>query len=125
MKVDVSRCRLNGINGKLCSVVLIFLASMPLWNASGWAQATNGHRKVLQRVEPEYPAVLRSGFGHFEGTVRLAATVLENGAVSKVEIKGGSPMFAKYASQAVMQWKYAPGPAQTVEEVAIQFHSGR
>ena len=66
-------------------------------------------------VEPDYPYILRNG--HFEGQVRLEATVLPNGNVSKVEPKGGNPMLSQYAAQAVMHWKYAPGPAQTLEEV--------
>ncbi len=73
-------------------------------------------------VQPEYPDVLKNG--HFEGQVRLEATVLPTGAVSKVEVKGGNPMLSKYASQAVEKWKYVPGPNQTVEEVVFNF-SGR
>ena len=72
-------------------------------------------------VEPEYPSVLKNG--HFEGQVRLEATVLPSGAVSHVEPKGGNPMLSQYASQAVMKWKYAPGPAQTTEEVVFNFNS--
>ena len=71
--------------------------------------------------QPEYPAVLKSG--HFEGKVRLEATVLPNGSVTKVETKGGNPMLAQYAVEAVMKWKFAPGPAQTVEEVSFNFNN--
>jgi TonB family protein len=78
------------------------------------------HRKVLVMFEPEYPAILKNG--HFEGQVRLEATVLPTGTVSKVEGKGGNPMLSQYAAQAVMKWKYAPGPAQTVEEVVFVFN---
>ncbi len=34
-------------------------------------------------------------------------------------------MLAQYASQAVMNWKYAPGPAQTVEEVVFTFNANK
>jgi TonB family protein len=78
-------------------------------------------RKVVVSVAPEYPYVLRNG--HFEGQVRLEATVLPNGSVTKVEIKGGNPMLSQYASEAVMRWKYVPAPAQTVEEVVFNFNS--
>ena len=37
-------------------------------------------------VEPDYPYILKNG--HFEGQVRLEATVLPNGNVTKVEIEG-------------------------------------
>jgi TonB family protein len=83
--------------------------------------ATKTHRKVLQMFEPEYPTILKNG--HFEGQVRLEATVLPNGNVSRVEPKGGNPMLSQYASQAVMKWKYAPGPDKTVEEVVFVFNA--
>lgn len=76
-------------------------------------------RKVLVMTEPDYPYILRNG--HFEGQVRLEATVLPNGSVTKVECKGGNPMLAQYASQAVMHWKYAPGPDKTAEEIVFVF----
>lgn len=79
-------------------------------------------RKVLVTVQPQYPAVLREG--HFEGQVRLAATVLANGNVSKVETRGGNPMLSQFAEAAVRNWKYAPGAVQTVEEVVFNFNPG-
>ena len=91
--------------------------------ASAPAKAQNAeksHRKVIVRVEPEYPYILRNG--HFEGQVKLEATVLPNGNVSKVEPKGGNPMLSQYAAQAVLRWKYAPGPAQTLEEAVFVFN---
>src|SRR5712692_129836 len=64
------------------------------------AQSTaKTHRKVLTMFEPEYPTILKNG--HFEGQVRLEATVLASGNVSKVDPKGGNPMLLQYASQAV------------------------
>src|SRR5215471_18026156 len=95
----------------LVCLIAIFPADLLAQNAS----SAKPHRKVLVMVEPEYPAVLKNG--HFEGQVRLEATVLANGNVSHVEVKGGNPMLSQYASQAVMKWKYAPGSAQTIEEV--------
>ncbi len=80
-------------------------------------------RKVLTQVAPEYPYVLRNG--HFEGQVKLAATVLPNGSVTKVEPLGGNPMLSQYAQEAVMRWKFAPGSAQTVEEVVFTFNSNK
>jgi TonB family protein len=84
---------------------------------------SKSHRKILVMHQPDYPYVLTNG--HFEGEVRLEATVLPNGTVAKVDSKGGNPMLAKYAMEAVMKWKYAPGPAQTVEEVSFKFNSQR
>ena len=85
------------------------------------AGTSKPHRKVLVMVEPEYPTVLKNG--HFEGQVRLEATVLANGSVSHVEPKGGNPMLSQYACQAVMKWKYAPATAPTSEEVIFNFNA--
>jgi TonB family protein len=76
-------------------------------------------RKVLVSYQPQYPEILQKG--HFESTVRLAVSVQANGSVSKVETKGGNPMLARYAMEAVAKWKFAPGPAATVEEVSFHF----
>lgn len=78
-------------------------------------------RKVVERVEPDYPDFFRNG--HFEGRIVAAATVLPNGSVSKVDVKAGNPMFATYASKALMKWKFVPGPDKTVEEVIFNFRS--
>jgi TonB family protein len=85
--------------------------------------ASKSKRKVVVEVAPDYPYVLRNG--HFEGQVRLEATVLPNGTVTKVEPKGGNPMLSEYAQRAVMRWKYAPGPAQTVEDVVFTFNANK
>ncbi len=77
-------------------------------------------RKVVTTVKPEYPPTLRrAGIG---GTVRLHATVMPNGNVSKVEIIGGNPILAESAAKAVMQWKYVPADWKTNAEVEFVFH---
>jgi TonB family protein len=106
------------IAGKLALAVIVLLGIVSVHSAA--QTADKPHRKVVVRVEPDYPFVLRNG--HFEGQVRLEVTVLPNGSVAKVEPKGGNPMLSQYAQQAVMHWKYAPGPAQTVEEAVFVFN---
>ncbi len=81
------------------------------------------HRKIMVSVQPQYPSILQRG--RFEGQVRLEATVQPNGSVSRVEVKGGNPMLCQYASEAVMRWRYVPGPSQTVEDVVFNFDSTR
>ena len=111
--------------GKLTLLVTLALLSlMPGFAPRLQAQdAPKAHRKVIVKVDPEYPPVLRTG--HFEGQVRLEAVVLPNGNVSRVDIKGGNPMLAEYGVQAVMRWKYSPAAAQTVEEVQFHFSSNQ
>jgi TonB family protein len=77
------------------------------------------HRKIVTRVNPEYPDTLR--LAQIGGLVRLNVTVTAGGTVTQAEVRGGNPILAEKAQQAVMKWKFAPGPAQTVEEVRISF----
>ena len=102
------------------ALTALLLLALPVQPGDVLAQAPGKNaRKVLVRVEPEYPDFFRSG--HFEARVIAEATVLPNGSVSSVEIKGGNPMFAKFATNALMKWKYAPGSAQTAEQVIFHF----
>jgi TonB family protein len=77
------------------------------------------HRKVLVRVAPEYPEMLRAA--QIGGQVRLSATVGPNGNVTQTEVRGGNPILAERAQKAVMKWKYAPAASQTIEEVTLSF----
>jgi len=77
------------------------------------------NRRIIDRVRPAYPQVLK--VNHIGGVVRLNATVLANGKVTKVQILGGNPILADSAAQAVMQWRFAPGTSQTEEEVIVDF----
>ena len=78
-------------------------------------------RKVVTYVKPEYPSMLKSM--HIEGMVRLTAVVLPNGNVAAIQVRGGNPILVENAIRAVKTWKYAPGPAQTEEEVVLDFGS--
>jgi TonB family protein len=107
---------------KLLILAALALLTVPLQPQSALAEGpvkTKTGRKVVLRVDPDYPYFLKNG--HFEGRVIAEATVLPNGSVSSVEVKGGNPMFAEYATKALMKWKYAPAPAQTIEEVTFNF----
>jgi len=101
------------------ALFLMFSLSAPAIAQS----SAKSHRKKVLMVEPQYPAVLKNG--HFQGQVRIEATVLANGNVSKVEVKGGNPMLSEFASQAVLKWKYAPGPAETIEEITFNFNANQ
>jgi outer membrane biosynthesis protein TonB len=107
---------------KLFSVLAFALILLTFHSTPALAQGTaKERRKVVVRVEPEYPEFFRKG--HFQGRVVAEARVLANGDVSNVEIKGGNPMFANFAAKALKKWKYAPGATQTVEEVIFNFNS--
>lgn len=76
-------------------------------------------RKLLTRVEPEYPEALQKR--SIGGTVRLRVTIAPNGSVENAELLGGNPVLGDAAIAAVTKWKYSTGPARTTAEVSIPF----
>lgn len=100
----------------LPAVIFLFLALAP---ASPAQKAAKSERKVLVSAKPDYSEILRHA--QIGGLVRLKATVAADGKVTSVTVVGGNPILAESASSAVMKWKYAPAPDQTVEEVSISF----
>lgn len=99
-----------------CGLTLCLLAGIvcaALTNAQ-----ESGERKILKKVEAQYPAVLkRRGIG---GTVRLKVLVHADGSVKDVEVLGGNPALADAADKAVRQWKFAPGNESSIT-VAVNF----
>lgn len=83
------------------------------------ASGRNAERKLLTRVEPEYPETLKQL--HIGGKVRLALTISPKGAVERVVLLGGNPILAEAAVKAAKQWVYAPAPSQATVEVSIPF----
>ncbi len=81
--------------------------------------APKSARKVVLSVKPDYPEALK--LAQIGGLVRLSVTVQPNGTVSHVEVRGGNPILAEKAQEAVLKWKYAPGATQSVEEVSLSF----
>jgi TonB family protein len=80
---------------------------------------TNAERKLVTRVDPEYPDTLqRMQIG---GTVRLMVRIAPKGNVDGVQLMGGNPILAESAIKAVKQWIYAPSPSRTISEVIIPF----
>ena len=82
------------------------------------ARAQDNDRKVVKRVEAQYPAILkRRGIG---GTVRLKVAIHADGTVKDIEVLGGNPALADSAEKAVRQWRFAPGGESTIT-VAVTF----
>ena len=76
-------------------------------------------RKLITRVEPDYPdTLMRLNIG---GTVRLRISISAKGNVQDVELLGGNPILAESAIAAVKKWVYAAGKGQTVSEVSLSF----
>ena len=86
---------------------------------SGIVFSQDTDRKVLKKIEPEYPAVLRDkGIG---GTVRLRVVVRADGTVKDVQTLGGNAVLVESATRAVKQWRYAPAEKEASIDLSIHF----
>jgi TonB family protein len=82
--------------------------------------SSSAERKLIARVEPDYPETLRQL--NIGGTVRLRVSISAKGNVENVELLGGNPILGESAKIAVMKWLYAAGSSRTITEVSILFH---
>jgi TonB family protein len=82
-----------------------------------------GGRKLITRVEPEYPETLKNL--KIGGTVRVKISIAARGNVENVQVLGGNPILGEAAQTAVKQWVYAPGRSPSTAEVGIPFDPSR
>jgi TonB family protein len=83
-------------------------------------EASPGTRKVVNRVTPQYPSMARNM--NIRGSVKIEAVVAPNGTVKSVEVKGGHPLLAQAAQNAIREWKFVPAPRETRETIEIKFN---
>lgn len=93
----------------VCSAVSVLAQS---------AQLT-GARKLITKASPNYPSMARSL--NLTGSVKLEALVNPNGSVKAVQIRGGNPVLAQAAENAVRGWKWEKSDRETTELVEIKF----
>jgi len=101
---------------RLAAITL--LAVCPLYRVA--AQDQPSARAIMERVAPSYPDLARRL--NMEGVVKLRVTVEPGGSVQSIDVVGGNPVLAKAAQDAVVHWKWVPGPKETKEIVEIRFH---
>lgn len=98
---------------------LLFAFTFVLLSCPASTPAQETTRKVLKRVEAQYPSILKKrGIG---GTVRLRVTVKADGTVHDTEVLGGSAILAESAQKAVKQWVFTPGAAESTVEISVVF----
>ncbi len=83
------------------------------------ASAQESDRKVITRVEPDYPDALKKLY--IGGVVRVEVEVSPNGAVKNVKLLGGNPILGQSTMKAVKSWKYAPAVADETLTVRLEF----
>jgi len=85
--------------------------------------AQESDRRVISRVEPEYPDQLKKLY--IGGVVRVEAQVAPNGTVKNVKLLGGNPILGQSTMKAVKMWKYAPATAEETLTVKWEFDPHR
>ena len=104
-------------------LLLLFLMIFAICPLSSRAQNSDAERKLITRVEPDYPPVLR--MRQIGGTVKLELTIAASGAVEGAKVLGGNPILAESAVTAVKKWKYAAVGATTTTTVSLEFNPYR
>jgi TonB family protein len=99
--------------------LLAFLV-LPLSYTRAQSDQVSGNRKVMNKVMPEYPRLARDM--NIRGTVRLEVSVNSNGVVKSIDVKGGSPVLAQSAQNAVRAWRWEKTDRESTELVEINFN---
>jgi len=81
------------------------------------------HRKLITRVEPDYPDTLKRLY--IGGVVRVQTTIAPNGTVEDAELLGGNPVLGQSAMRAIKQWRYAPTNSKEKLIVKLTFDPHR
>ncbi len=81
--------------------------------------AQENDRKLITRVEPDYPDALKKLY--IGGVVRVEVQIAPNGSVKNVKLLGGNPILGQSTMKAVKSWRYAPAPADETLTVKLNF----
>ena len=99
---------------------LLLVAALFITSVHSPAQdSVNGGRKILVKIQATYPDMAKTL--QIKGTVKMEAQVAANGKVKSVAVKGGHPVLAQSAVDAVEKWRFEPAPHETREVIEIKF----
>ena len=125
LKTKIECCRVNRERRflfKLTPLLMILLFSALPFLAQVQEQSTR-ERKLITRVEPEYPDTLKRLY--IGGVVRVEVEVEPNGVVKSTRLLGGSPILGQSSMKAIKQWKYAPAATEETLTVKLEFDPHR
>ena len=102
---------------------LVLLAAFVAHSRAQIYDQGDNDRKVVNRVDPEYPDALKKLY--IGGVVRVEVQVAANGSVRSAKLLGGSPILGQSTMKAIKQWKYAPAAGEEKLTVKIEFDPHR
>lgn len=104
-------------NSHACACLAIVLVASTLFAQS---EVNTGGRRLVSRTNPAYPELARGM--NLAGTVKLTVIVALNGTAKSIDVKGGNPLLAAAAQNAVHEWKWEKLDHETTELVEIRFN---
>lgn len=118
----------GGCRGKARGLLFLAIAltvafSAPPPAAAQAREENSSDRKIVLRVEPEYPETLKRLY--IGGVVKVEAIVLPTGVVESTQLLGGSPVLGQSAMKAIKHWKYAPASSREKVIVQLEFDPHR
>jgi TonB family protein len=81
---------------------------------------SGGGRRILSKTVPAYPAIARTL--NLTGAVKLEVLVQASGSVKSVQVKGGNPLLAQSAQNAIHGWKWEKTDHESTELVEFRFN---
>ena len=107
----------------MLGTALLITVSSVTARAAQTYENSPGERKVLSRVDPDYPVALKKLY--IGGVVRVEVVVSASGSVRSLKLLGGSPILGQSSMKAIKQWKYVPAPTDETLTVKIEFDPHR
>jgi|SRR5579863_9359319 TonB family protein len=111
------------LSGVWCGALAMSVLLSPSPTMAQSSDQSSSDRKVITRVEPEYPDTLKRLY--IGGVVRVEVLVAPNGVVKSTKLLGGSPILGQSTMKALKQWKYAPATTDEVFTVKLEFDPHR
>jgi TonB family protein len=125
LKSEVESRRVS--SGHRCLVTLTQLVIVVLFSlvpsVAQVQEQSSKERKLITRVEPEYPETLKRLY--IGGVVRVEVEIEPSGVVKSTKLLGGSPILGQSTMKAIKQWRYAPAASEETLTVKIEFDSHR
>jgi TonB family protein len=125
LKSEVESCRVSSGCRFLVTlsllVISVLLSAVPF--VAQVQEESSKDRKLITRVEPEYPETLKRLY--IGGVVRVEVEIEPSGVVKSTKLLGGSPILGQSTMKAIKQWRYVPAASEETLTVKIEFDSHR
>ena len=104
------------------AVSMLSLGFMASTASAQGSSTEEGKRKVKVKTSPVYPEIARRM--SVAGKVKIEVIITPDGKVRSTRVVGGHPLLVQVCQDAVKEWKFFPGPEETVQTVEFEFRAG-